>query len=129
MGKAFFKKKHLPVLWSPEDLGLKSKGPCSMVSRCGISLDKYGYLPCSSAIMIARVFKLTHLYKRELPGKAWGMEELCRHCVFGLPDDWCRENVKPLSECKGEFVEPTKSWRKALSEFDPQEFYRTMKEY
>ena len=81
------KKRHLPYLWSPTDLGLPIK-PCTQPRICGFSLDNLGWLPCSPAIMIVRAFRLKHLYKYAMPEEPWGLDELCKHCVHAAPAEW-----------------------------------------
>ena len=47
-GKPQHRKRHLPVLWSPRDMGYTTKGPCVMPRICGPILDAYGYSLCSA---------------------------------------------------------------------------------
>lgn len=119
MGWAFSpvrRKKHTPITWSPVDLGVKTKLGCSMLTRCGASLSKDGWLPCSAAIFIVKVFDLEHLYKKEIPTEPWGLEELCRNCIHSMPQNWVDSYFKTH---KGlEKVEPTETWRKALAAFE-----------
>ncbi len=110
------RKKHTPITWSPVDLGIPTKLGCSMLTRCGASLSKDGWLPCSAAIFITKVFDLEHLYKKEIPSEPWGLEELCPHCIHSMPKEWVDQYFR---EHKGlEKVEPTATWRKALAEFE-----------
>jgi hypothetical protein len=79
------KKKHTPFLVSPKDLGLVVERPCGIPRMCGSSLDKWGYLPCSPAIMLTRLLGKTDMYHHDYPKKGWSnIMELCSHCVFGL---------------------------------------------
>ena len=94
------------------------------------ALDKYGYLPCSCAIMISRLFGLTHLYKRDFPIKLWGLEELCQHCIFSMDPAWrAQHSCKRLSEHTIEEKTPTKSYQEALDKWKPEEFYKTQPEF
>ena len=129
-GRVLKKKKHQPVLWSPSDLGVKTNCGCQMLRRCGFSLDKYGYLPCSASIMIVRLFGLTHLYKHDLPKEAWGLEELCHHCVFSMSADWRAQysSKSPTQHTKEERT-PTKSYKEKMDQFNVEEFYKTQKEF
>jgi len=113
-------KKHLPYLWSPVDLGYEVKGPCDMPRRCGFSLDERGFLPCSAAIMLVRAFDLEHLYKDEIPEGVWGVEELCKNCVHGMPKEWIAEHSYFKKD------EPTESWKKALENYDRKEKERKL---
>ena len=111
------KKRHLPYWHAPIDLGLSWK-PCKMPHRCGFSLDPGGWLPCSPAIMIARVFGMTDLYRSDLPDwKTWGMDRLCPLCPHAAPEDWRREHCKPLSQFTDEDNTPSASWAKALDAY------------
>jgi hypothetical protein len=68
-----------------------------MPKVCGYSLDVRGWLPCSAAIAIARLFNLEHLYKPldgPLPTKIWGMDELCQDCIHGVPDFFGRKLIE-----------------------------------
>ena len=124
------KKAHLPILWSPLDLGYKTQGPCQQIRKCGFSLDKYGYLPCSLAIMFTRLFNKTHLYRHEFPKEPWGLEELCPDCVFSMDSEWrAKYSNRPPTEHTKEEREPTKSFKDALEKFNVQEFYKTQKEF
>ena len=129
-GRAMVRRKHQPVLWSPEDLGVETQIGCQMLRRCGYSLDKFGYLPCSGAIMIARLFGLTHLYRQDIPDKPWGLEELCSKCVFSMDADWRKTySDKNPTQHTEEEKSPTQSYKDALEKFDVEEFYRTQKEF
>ena len=89
--------------------------PCRHPFECGFSLDNRGWLPCSPAISIARLFGREHLYRRELPeGQPWGMEELCRYCCYAFPEDFRRINVKHLAEFTPAMKLASKSWFDAL---------------
>jgi len=157
------RKRHTPALWAPYDLNVPArdmtKHVCGHISNCGFSLDKYGYLPCGNAIMIARLFGLTHLYKRDYPGnEAWGLDEICKHCFIAMdsnkwpsycpkiprfkplrkhkyPVDWTSlleqgiVTEKEFSELPKSFDNPSKSWKKVLEKFDHEKFYRTQPEF
>ncbi|MEN6507111.1 MAG: radical SAM protein [Planctomycetaceae bacterium] len=108
-------KRHLPFLHSPIDLGHAVVGPCSMPFRCGVSLDARGWLPCSSAIMIARLFGCEHLYRQHLPAAAdWGFEELCPDCAFAMPAAWRAEHAKALRDFTEEDRTPSERWKARL---------------
>ena len=117
-GKRPSRKRHLPTLWSPRDMGHQTSGPCAMPRICGPSLDAYGYSPCSMAVMMLRVFRLEHLYRDEFPHGPWAMDEICPDCIFSMPTDWCEAHVYPLAETPEEALRPTPTWAKALAEFD-----------
>lgn len=107
------RKKHRPYLWSPRDLCLVSKGPCKMPRVCGLSLDVKGWLPCSAAIAIARLFDLERLYKPldgPLPMGVWGMEELCPDCIFGVVDF----HGRGLADMPAMHVMPSPRWADVL---------------
>jgi len=129
-GRVLKKKKHQPTLWSPKDLGFDTVCGCKMMTRCGFSLDKYGYLPCSGAIMIARLFNLTHLYKHELPNETWGLDELCQHCIFSMDANWRKRfSAKTVLQHTEEERNPTKSYKEKLESFDVEDFYKTQKPF
>lgn len=111
------KKAHLPYWHAPIDLGLPWK-PCKMPHRCGFSLDPGGWLPCSPAIMIARVFGMTDLYRLD-PNEwqTWGMDRLCPLCPHAAPEEWRREHCKPISQFTIEDNTPSPSWAKALEDY------------
>jgi len=116
-GRRPARKRHLPTLWSPTDLGLPITYPCSMPRICGMSLDNLGYLPCSGAIAIVRTFGLLQMYRTHLATATWTtdeMMELCKHCVFAAPKAWKDKHCKPLAEITLPDMEPTTTWRKAL---------------
>lgn len=115
-GRPVKKKRHLPYLWAPCDLGLATSLGCSHPRHCGFSIDARGYLPCSPAIMIDRLFYGGAHYRHELPadGKVWGMEALCKYCCYAAPADWRTAHVKLLAEFTPEMKRPTASWAAAL---------------
>lgn len=117
-GKRPSRKRHLPTLWSPRDMGHTTSGPCAMPRICGPSLDAYGYSPCSMAVMMFRVFRLEQLYRDYFPRELWAMDEICPDCIFSMPTDWCEAHVYPLAETPEEALKPTPTWEKALAEFD-----------
>jgi hypothetical protein len=128
-GKHPTRKAHLPIMWSPADMGIVTKGPCQQIRKCGYSLDKYGYLPCSLAIIMVRLFDLTHLYRHELPKEPWGLDELCPKCIFSMDADWRHKFTKPLKLITEEERTPSKSYAEAMAKFDVEKFYRTQKEF
>jgi hypothetical protein len=111
------KKRHLPYWHAPIDSRLPWQ-PCRTPARCGFSLDPAGWLPCSPAIMIARVFGLTDLYRDNPNGwKVWGMDRLCPLCPHAAPEAWRKEHCKPIAEFTEEDNTPSESWAKALAEY------------
>lgn len=113
-GKAFSKREHLQ-LFSPQDMGPCAWWPgCLMLTRCGASLDAYGWLPCSAAIAIVGAFGLEHLYRDELPTEPWGLAELCRHCPNALPAEIQKYLTKPFSAKH----EMSASWAAAIEGWD-----------
>lgn len=117
MGKSLKKKRHLPVLWSPKDLGYNT-GPqpnCQALKRCGQSFDWQGFLPCSQAIALVRIFGWEHLYRKEVQLKPWGLEILCQHCIFSMPQEWTNEHLYLLNETPPNALMPTESFLNALN--------------
>ncbi len=115
------RKTHRPFLWSPLDLGLVGRGPCKMPRVCGFSLDATGWLPCSAAIAVARLFSLEHLYKSlegSLPEEVWGMEELCRDCLFGVSEKEVRG--RHFSDMPAMWGLPSPRWAGALWKYRMQ---------
>lgn len=129
-GRSISRKKHQPALWSPLDLGVITKPYCKQINACGFSLDKYGYLPCSPAIMISRLFGLTHLYKYELPKEAWGLEELCKNCIFSMSKQWRSKYsaINPNQHTEEDRT-PTKSYKEKMDKWNAEEFYKSQKEF
>lgn len=116
MGKSLKNKKHLPVLWSPKDLGLKT-GPqpnCETIRRCGFSFSNLGFLPCSPAIAMVRIFKWEDLYRKEFQKEPWGLDRLCEHCIMSAPKEFINEHLYPLNNTPQEALEPSKSYKEAL---------------
>ncbi len=107
------RKVHIPNCWASVDLGLPWT-PCSHPRRCGISLDNRGYLPCSPAISIVRLFGMEDLYRQELPDKPWGLERLCPLCSYALPAEVRVAHARHLSDFTPEMKMPTRSWTEAL---------------
>jgi len=133
MGRTVKKKKHLPVLQSPKDMGVKTKLGCKQISRCGFSLDKYGYLPCSTSIMIVRLLGWTSLYRHELPTEPWALERLCPVCSFSMDKKW-RDHYSgmKLSQHSDDDQLPTITFQKALERWNnggQDEFYRNQPEF
>ena len=108
------KKRHLPYVLHPKDLGLEAKGPCRMPFTCGFSLDPRGWLPCSPAILIAGAFDLEHLYRDDIPKDFWG-HSLCDHCVFAVPESWRSAWHKQNRGLT--LVEPSPRWKAGLENY------------
>jgi hypothetical protein len=117
MGRRPSRKKHLPVMWSPLDLGhnIPSSFKCPALTRCGFSLDYRGYLPCSPAIAIVRVFGWDDLYRTSAPSSPWGLDRLCQHCVMSMPEEWKREHCHPIANTPSQALQPTLSYQKRLT--------------
>jgi hypothetical protein len=90
------KQKHhtANLIHTPFTLGYEGK-PCSAPWHCGISLNYYGYFPCSSGAGIARLQdwmrwqRLTLPLSRDRPCNAvrenWpDLGDLCGHCYHAL---------------------------------------------
>lgn len=122
-GKSYGKKKHMPVLWCPADVGLKSVGICKNPTRCGISLDSRGFSLCSPAIMIMRVFHLERLYVDRWPVD-WeatfkgAVEELCPLCFRSVSEEDRRRYCIPLKATPDTMKRPSVMWKAAMSGFD-----------
>uniref|UniRef100_A0A6M3JZE6 Putative iron-sulfur binding domain containing protein n=1 Tax=viral metagenome TaxID=1070528 RepID=A0A6M3JZE6_9ZZZZ len=116
MGKSLNNKRHLPVYWDPGDLGYQilPRPNCEMIRKCGQSYDYKGYLPCSAAIAIVRIFHLEHLYMDKPQRKPWGLDKLCKHCIFGMPDEWRKAHLFGVKNCLPEHRTKTKTFMKAL---------------
>lgn len=108
------KKIHLPFLWSPSDLGLAWHGPCSHPYKCGFSFDSRGWLPCSPAVMIDRLFYGGEHYRQEISTVPWATDLLCRHCVYAAPAEWRQRMATPIGKFTPEMRMPTRSWAEAL---------------
>ena len=133
MGRTTPRKRHLPVLQSPKDMGINTKLGCKQITQCGFSLDKYGYLPCSTSIMIVRLLGWTNLYRHELPTEPWALKRLCRVCSFSMDKKW-RDHYSGmrLSQHTEDDRKPTITFQKALecwSNGGQEEFYRTQPEF
>jgi len=123
-GKPYKRKRHLPVLWSPTDMGLPTpNAPCSMPRICGISLDAYGYSLCSMCPMMLRVFQREDLYVDEFPGDwrevfAETIEHICPHCIFSAPQEFKDKHCYPVTDTPEDALMPTPTWREHLEVFD-----------
>jgi hypothetical protein len=88
------KEKHhtANLVQTPIELGYRGK-ICSVPWHCGISLNYYGYFPCSSGAGLARLQDdMLKWQKMELPTEGvmetWPhLQEACDHCYHGLKDE------------------------------------------
>jgi hypothetical protein len=114
MGKKEELKKHLPII-HPLDAGFitNARPNCPMLRRCGASLDNLGWLPCSAAIPINRMFNLG-LYRKDLQKEPWGLDILCRNCPFSLPQEWQDSHLYPLNAHPEEYDKPSPLFEKRL---------------
>lgn len=112
-GKPFRKRKHYPI-WSPEDYNQPWSVGCPTLSKCGFSLDTYGWLPCSPAIAIVGVFGLEYLYRDKIPTEPWGLEELCRHCINAGPSSWRNNHILSFADMDDEHRTPSSSWQSRI---------------
>jgi hypothetical protein len=132
MGMPSRLKRHIPFLKAPKDLGY-TIGPqprCQAISRCGWSLDKYGYQPCSSAIMLDRLFNNGTSYIREFPKATWGLENLCQYCDFAMPKEW-RDKYSdiPILEHSKDDLTPSPIFKEVMDKFNHEEFYKKQQEF
>ena len=122
-GKPYKKKRHMPVLWRPADVGLKSVGICKNPYRCGISLDSRGFALCSPAIMIMRVFRLEKYYVDHWPID-WevtfkeAVKALCPLCFRSVSEEDRKRFSFPLKATPDALKRPSTMWKAALSGFD-----------
>ena len=74
---------------TPKSLGYAGT-MCNAPWHCGISLNYYGYFPCSSGAGLARLMNdVPHWQRLKLPQRPileeWpDLQELCNHCYHGL---------------------------------------------
>lgn len=84
------------LLHTPRSLGYSGR-MCNAPWHCGISLNRWGYFPCSSGAGIARLEDWMAPWQRlslpipKSPGnavrEAWPhLQEMCDHCYHGLRD-------------------------------------------
>jgi hypothetical protein len=113
------RKVHLPFFRAPADLGVDwSPLYCRVPKRCGFSLDARGWLPCSPAIMIVRVFQWLEMYRNDPHGwRPWGLEKMCGLCPHSGHPEWRRATCKRPADFTEEDKTPTKSWKWALEEY------------
>lgn len=117
------KEKHhtATLIHSPESLGYAGK-ICSSPWHCGISLNYWGYFPCSSGAGLSRFRDMMEWQRLSLPLSVnwkypqkptavrdnWpNLQELCNHCYHGLRDehkiksgatDWDRNKPSPENQ-------------------------------
>lgn len=114
------KQKHhiANLIHTPRSLGYEGK-PCRSPWHCGISLNYYGYFPCSAGAGVARFEDLVLRWQRlELPTcvkpcnvvwEAWpDLSDLCGGCAYALRDE---HKVKsgtrdPANNRPGEHIRP-----------------------
>jgi hypothetical protein len=113
------KQKHhvANLIHSPASLGYEGK-PCSSPWHCGISLNYYGYFPCSAGAGIARFEDWMKWQRLTLPlcvkpcNAVWenwpDLKDLCGHCYHGLKSE---HKIKsgtsdPLRNQPGEHIKP-----------------------
>jgi len=107
-------KRHTDWRFSPYDLGFRidfNHFRCSLVNVCGVSLDCYGWLPCSRAYAISCYAGMPEVYKKNFPRfKIWCHEVLCANCICSLPkeaqQDILDQNTEPTEFYKRD-PEPT----------------------
>ena len=78
------KDAHEPFFISPADYGLHSEWEnCTVKSFCGRGLDAYGFSMCGVAATIGRLIGVDP-YWQDGPQRHRKIEEICKHCVYGL---------------------------------------------
>lgn len=111
------------LIHTPASLGYEGH-MCNAPWHCGISLNYWGYFPCSSGAGISRFEDWMKWQRRELPTckqpgnvvrEAWpDLQELCNHCYHGLRDeDKVRSGTSDPSKNKpGEHIrEKIEAWK------------------
>jgi hypothetical protein len=112
------KEKHhtANLLHTPVSLGYEGKA-CSAPWHCGISLNTYGYFPCSSGAGIARVEDWMKWQRLTLPTcvkpcnavrETWpDLESLCGHCYHALKsEDKVKCGLDAAKNEPGEHIKP-----------------------
>ena len=118
MGKAFHKKQHLPLVHPlDENCVTKAQPRCEMLRRCGFSLDAKGWLPCSAAIMLERMYNFG-LYRQVLPSQPWGLDQLCPNCPWSMPRDWRVNHSYHLDDHPMQYDKPSLRYRQKLVEME-----------
>lgn len=84
------------LIHTPASLGYEGR-MCNAPWHCGISLNYYGYFPCSSGAGIARFADWMKWQRVALPTckkpnnavmETWpDLQEMCNHCYHGLKDE------------------------------------------
>ncbi|MEK6832815.1 MAG: radical SAM protein [Nanoarchaeota archaeon] len=119
LGSSKKKKKHIPFPYSLLDCGLEPE-KCNIPNGCGLSLDKWGFLPCSPAIPLVRILNKPELYSKTVPSNIYFIKELCSHCSHAMPANWKKDNMS--FGLKDNNICPTKTMvegiKKYNSEFD-----------
>jgi hypothetical protein len=120
--------RHRPCLISPKDLGMEPvagfKSPCSVTTRCGRLLDKYGFSVCGNAASLGRLLRINPFHDKPI----WfAPKEMCEHCVFTLPKPK-RMEVWDMAE-NGKIPNPTKTFAEALERDKEDQFQLTPMKY
>ena len=115
MGKSFTRKQHLAMI-HPLDAGFvtKAQPDCPALRRCGFSIDALGYLPCSPAIMLERMYKFG-LYRQVLPTEPWGLDEFCPNCPFSMPIEFQKAHTYHLDQHPSEYDKPSPRYMELLN--------------
>ena len=120
MGTSFHKKCHLAMI-HPLDAGqvTVAQPRCDMLRRCGFALDAKGWLPCSAAIVLERIYNFG-LYRDKLPTQPWGLDQLCPNCPFSMPKEWRDRHTYHLDAHPTQYDKPSLRYRQKLAEMELQ---------
>jgi len=114
MGKSESRKKHIPIV-HPLDEGYTTKAMpnCAMLRRCGMSLDASGWLPCSAAIPIERLWRFGS-YRPTMQKEPWDLDLLCPCCPWSMSQEWINSHTYHLDQHPKEYDKPSPRYMEKL---------------
>lgn len=110
---------HKPFWISPDDIGMKASFEhCTVKGWCGVGLDPSGWSMCGKAVMFGKLLKVENVAKKDcdiIQHVRTGIEDICKHCQYGLPNGEKDEDVILRRYLSGDLPHISQTFKEAFA--------------
>ena len=110
---------HNPFWISPADIGMEANfAHCAVQGWCGVGLDSTGFSMCGKAVMFGKLFGIDPTLREGdiLQHVNTGIEEICKHCQYGLVGGEKDERVIFKRHKAGELPEVSPTFERVFAD-------------
>lgn len=109
---------HKPFWVSPDDVGMEAGFEhCTVKGWCGVGLDPAGWSMCGKAVMFGKLLGIDEVAKKDvdiISHVRTGIEDICRHCQYGLVNGPSDEDVILKRVRSGEIPRTSQTFKDAF---------------